>query len=81
MAMHAMMLAYGTWYLKRRKRYMGKLSVERFDHYNAIEPLIQAERDRALVDIHCISLVVHSFIASELGFCDICATIGKWRES
>ncbi|CAG2160619.1 unnamed protein product [Oppiella nova] len=47
MAMHIGMTCYAVYYLKRRKRYMGKLSVERFDHYNAIEPLLQAERDRA----------------------------------
>ena len=51
MAVHVIMMGYGIYYLKRRKRYMAKLSVERFDHYNAIEPLLQAEKDRALVII------------------------------
>jgi len=48
-ALNVIALVYGTYYFRRRKRYMGKLAVERYDHYNALEPLLQAEKDRAFL--------------------------------
>ncbi|XP_054160581.1 NADH dehydrogenase [ubiquinone] 1 alpha subcomplex subunit 13-like [Oppia nitens] len=47
MTMHVVMTGYALYYMNKRRKYMGKLMIERFDHFNAIEPLIQAERDRA----------------------------------